>query len=248
MPLLPMLPGRTLIATVTAVLMLAGSAFAQTITTQQAEEILKELRAIRQAIERQQAPAPPQAPPALPESVQIANVSGHALGRADAPLTMIEFTDLQCPFCNRFATATFDELKKEYIDSGKMRFISRDFPLDFHAQALPAARASRCAGDQGKYWDLRIALVKNASQLSPAFIAQQAASLKLDMKKFDACTTSTEYDTAINKDMTEGAAFSVNGTPTFFVGKTTAQGFEGFRIVGAQPFAVFQQRIEGLLK
>jgi protein-disulfide isomerase len=76
----------------------------------------------------------------------------------------------------------------------------------------------------------------------------QAASLKIDMTQFDACTQGTEYDTAISKDMTEGAGFSVNGTPTFFVGKTTAQGFEGFRIVGAQPFTVFQQRIEGLLK
>jgi protein-disulfide isomerase len=241
-------PARTLIASIAATLALAGMASAQTITTQQADEILKELRAIRQAIERQQAPPQPPAPPPLPESVQIANVGGYMLGRPDAPLTMIEFTDLQCPFCNRFATTTFDQLKKEYIDTGKVRFISRDFPLDFHPQAMPAARASRCAGDQGKFWELRIALVKNASQLSPAFITQQAASLKLDMKQFDTCTKGTEYDSAISKDMTEGAGFSVNGTPTFFVGKTTAQGFEGFRIVGAQPFAVFQQRIEGLLK
>ena len=90
--------------------------------------------------------------------------------------------------------------------------------------------------------------MKNASQLSPAYITQQAAALKLDMKQFETCTKSTEYDSAINKDMTEGSGFSVNGTPTFFVGKTTAQGFEGLRIVGAQPYAVFKERIEGLLK
>jgi protein-disulfide isomerase len=220
---------RSLVLTIAAGLALCGVASAQTITTQQADEILKELRAIRQAVEKLQTAAPtqPPAPPAPPEVVTIANVSGYILGRPDAPVTIVEFTDLQCPFCNRFATTTFDQLKKVYIDSGKVRFISRDFPLDFHPQALPAARASRCAGDQGKFWELRTALVKNASALSPAFITQQAASLKLDMKQFDSC---------------------VNGTPTFFVGKTTAQGFEGFRIVGAQPFAVFQQRIDGLLK
>jgi len=241
---------RALVLTVIALLGMASSVVAQTITTQQADEIIKELRLLRQAVERLQVPpAPqPQAPQAPPEIVQIKNVSGYMLGRPDAPLTMVEFTDLQCPFCNRFAITTFDQLKKDYIDTGKVRFISRDFPLDFHPQAMPAARASRCAGDQGRFWELRGTLVKNASQLSPAYITQQAAALKLDMKQFETCIKGTEYDSAINKDMTEGSGFSVNGTPTFFVGKTTAQGIEGFRIVGAQPYAVFQQRLDVLLK
>ena len=239
---------KSLVVTVMTMLACAGTASAQTITQQQGDEILKELRALRQAVERLQAPQQPQGPPPPPDIVQVNNVSGYMLGRPDAPLTIVEFTDLQCPFCNRFAVTTFDQLKKDYIDTGKVRFISRDFPLDFHPQAMPAARAARCAGDQGKFWELRIALVKNASALSPVFISQQATALKLDMKQFDACTKSTANDSAINQDMTEGAGFSVNGTPTFFVGKTTTQGFEGFRIVGAQPYAVFQQRIEGLLK
>jgi protein-disulfide isomerase len=113
---------------------------------------------------------------------------------------------------------------------------------------LTVATLVGVAGAASEFWALRGALVKNARQLSPAFMAQQAAALKLDMKQFDTCTTSTEYDSAINKDMTEGSGFSVNGTPTFFVGKTTAQGLEGFRIVGAQPYAVFQQRLDALLK
>ena len=241
---------RSLVLTVAALLALATNSAAQTITSQQADQIIKELQLLRQAVERLQVPqAPqPQAPPAPPDIVQITNVSGYMLGRPDAPLTMVEFTDLQCPFCNRFAITTFDQLKKDYIDTGKVRFISRDFPLDFHPQAMPAARASRCAGDQGKFWELRATLVKNASQLSPAFITQQAAALKLDMKQFETCIKGTEYDSAINRDMTEGSGFSVNGTPTFFVGKTTAQGIEGLRIVGAQPYAVFQQRLDALLK
>lgn len=184
---------RTLLATVTVTVALAGAASAQTITTQQTDEILKELRAIRQAVEELQTPAPPPA------------------GRPPSP-------------------------DKETIR------------LDSHPQAKPAARAARCAGDQGKFWELRLALVKNAGKLSPAFIAQQAGALKLDMTQFDTRTTGTTYDSAINKDMAEAASFDVSGTPTFFVGKTTAQGFEGLRIVGAQPYAVFHRRIEGLLK
>jgi len=241
---------RPLVVALAGLLATAGFTSAQTITSQQADEILKELRAIRQAVERLQAPAPqlPPGPPPPPAKVTIANVSGYLLGRPDAPLTIVEFTDLQCPFCNRFATTTFDLLKKDYIDTGKVRFISRDFPLDFHPQAKPAAVASRCAGDQGKFWELRMTLVKNASKLSAPYITQEAAALELDMKQFDACIKGTQYDSAITRDLTEGAGFDVSGTPTFFVGKTTAQGFEGFRIVGAQPYAVFQQRIEGLLK
>ena len=240
---------RALVAMVAGTLALAGRASAQTITTQQADEILKELRAIRQSIDRLQLPpqAPPQPPPPR-EKVQIANVSGYMLGRPDAPLTMVEFTDLQCPFCNRFATQTFDLLKRDYIDTGKVRFISRDYPLDFHPQAKPAAVAARCAGDQGKFWEMRLALVKNADKLSPPFITQTATGLKLDMKQFGACATGSQYDPAIQKDIAEASSVDVSGTPTFFVGKTTAQGFEGFRIVGAQPYAVFQARLDGLLK
>ena len=69
---------------------------------------------------------------------------------------MVEFTDLQCPFCRQFMLTSFDEIKKNWIDTGKLRYISRDFPLDFHAQAMPAARAARCAGEQGKFWEMRI--------------------------------------------------------------------------------------------
>ena len=93
---------------------------------------------------------------------------------------MVEFTDLQCPFCRQFAITSFDEIKKNWIDTGKLRYISRDFPLDFHAQAMPAARAARCAGEQGKFWEMRLALVRNANLLTADYIKKTAADLKLD--------------------------------------------------------------------
>lgn len=213
--------------------------------------MLKELRGIRQALERlAQPPAPapqPAAAPAPPARAKLDNVTGYMLGRSEAPLTMVEFTDLQCPYCNRFATQTFDQIKAAYIDTGKLRFISRDFPLDFHPQAMPAARASRCAGEQGKFWELRTALVRNASQLGPAFIASTAETLKLDMPAFRACLDSDKYTAEIQKNIQEGSGAGVQGTPSFVLGRTTAQGLDGVLIVGAQPFANFDAEIKKLL-
>jgi protein-disulfide isomerase len=177
----------------------------------------------------------------------IANVGGPILGRPDAPITLIEFTDLQCPYCNRFTATTFDRLKTEYIDTGKVRFISRDFPLDFHPQAMAAARAARCAGVQGKFWEMRVTLGRNASRISPAFIGTTAESLKLDMTAFSACATSTRFDAEIQKDVAEGKTIGVEGTPTFLLGRTAPTGLEGALVVGALPFEAFDAKIKELL-
>src|SRR6266704_1199611 len=123
------------------VLWLPLGAQEQGISRQQADEILNELRQIRQLLEKQ-AKAP------QPQGEQITrakvNLDGFAmLGSKDAPLTMVEFTDYQCPFCQRFHVTSFPDLKKEYIDTGKVRFFSRDMPLDFHANAMRAAEAAR---------------------------------------------------------------------------------------------------------
>ena len=224
----------------------------QGITQQQADEILKELRAIRQGIEAlQKAAPPPAAAPGRPadERVKIGNLSNEfALGKIDAPLTIVEFTDLQCPFCSRFATTTFDQLKTEYIDTGKVRFITRDLPLtNLHPQAQRAAAAARCAGDQKKFWDMRTLLVRNASILSPPFIDEAARQLKLDVNAFDACLKSGRYDAVVQKDANEAASLGITGTPTFVVGRTTGTSIDGVKVVGAQPFAVFDARLKQLL-
>ena len=96
--------------------------------------------------------------PAEPPTAAAEPTPFNVLGREDAPVTIIEFTDLQCPYCARFATQTFPRLKHDYIETGKLRYSSMDFPLPFHDFALPAAIASRCAGEQGRFWDYREAL------------------------------------------------------------------------------------------
>jgi protein-disulfide isomerase len=212
------------------------------------EEMLKELKSIRQLLEKLTTPQPqhPAAPP-QPTTGKITNLKGYALGRPDAPLTMVEFTDLQCPFCRQFVITSFEEIRKNWIDTGKLRYISRDFPLDFHPQAMPAARAARCAGEQGKFWEMRLGLMRNANLLTPEYITKTAGDLQLDPKAFSACSASTKYDAEIQAETQEGTKLGVGGTPTFVMGRTTATAVEGPMIVGALPYAQFDAKLKSLL-
>jgi protein-disulfide isomerase len=159
---------------------------------QQNDEMLRELRAIRMLLEKLTANLPDRPPP-QPTSGRVTNLKGYALGLPDAPLTMVEFTDLQCPFCRQFVMTSFDDIRKNWIDTGKLRYISRDFPLDIHAQAMPAARAARCAGEQGKFWEMRLGLMRNANLLSADYITKTAGDLKLESKAFAACLAASKY-------------------------------------------------------
>src|SRR5438046_10738064 len=100
-------------------------------------------------LERLTTPQPSGSP--QPQTGKVTNMKGYVLGRPDAPLTMVEFTDLQCPYCRQYVTVTFEEIKKNWIDAGKLRYISRTFPLDFHPQAIHAARAAPCPGREGNF-------------------------------------------------------------------------------------------------
>ncbi len=242
-----MTPSRIAIAMAVVAAILVGascSAKAQGISQQQAEEMLKELRAIRQALERISAPPSDQA---ADQRVRLKDAGGLALGRPDAPLTLVEFTDLQCQFCNRFQTTAYQQIKSEYIDSGKVRFVTRDFPLDFHPYAMQAARASRCAGEQGRFWEMRQALTLGYNRLGPAFVTATAQSLALDMTAFDACAASTRHDAAIAKDIEDARSINIEGTPSFVLGRTAPDGLDGVLIVGALPFSAFDAKIKAML-
>jgi protein-disulfide isomerase len=232
-----------------------AAAKSDAITKEQADAIVAELKQIRQLLEKQQvqlarAMAPQPSPaPAPPEKVQMNIGNGwYSIGRADAPVTLVEFADYQCPFCKRFHTDAYAELKKNYIDPGKVRFVSRDLPLEFHPFALKAAEAARCAGDQNKYWELRDALCSNAAPPSEDVIKKAVETLSLDAKGFQACMDSEKYKADVQKDATEAAKLQISGTPTFVLAKSGKDKLDGVRIVGAQPFLAFQAAIEGLLK
>ena len=222
---------------------------AQGITRAQADSILAELKQIHQLLEKnlrqQSAPAAPA--PAPDRRVTVPAVDAYELGRPDAPLTLLEFTDYECTFCRRFHISTFELLKKDYIDTGKLRFMSFDLPLDFHRLAFGAANAARCAGEQGKYWDLRHVLIVNADRLDTEALLTYAKELNLDMPLFQACLESEKYGPAIRQDVAHAQAVGISATPSFVLGATSKQSMEGVVIVGAQPYGNFEAKIRELL-
>jgi protein-disulfide isomerase len=220
------------------------SAADQTITRDQADEIIKELRQIRQLLEKQQgAPAAPQQE--QPTRAKISDLSGVSmLGDKNAPITIVEYTDYQCPFCQRFHLSAYPEIKKQYIDTGKVRFFSKDLPLDFHPNAMRAAQAARCAAEQGKFWEIRDTMGANPDKLDMGHIMGFAADLKLDTQKFQECVSSDKYKEKVQADVAEAMRVGANGTPAFVVGKSTGNGVDGELVVGAMPFAMFDEKIK----
>jgi len=229
------------------VLCLPLGAQEQGITRQQADEILNELRQIRQLLEKQaKAPGQPQGEQITRAKV---NLDGFAmLGSKDAPITMVEFTDYQCPFCQRFHLSTFGELKKNYIDTGKVRFYSRDMPLDFHPNALRAAQAARCGGEQGQFWSLRSVMGANPDKLDMDHILGFAADLKMDGTKLRTCVESEKYKDSVQTDVMEAMKLGATGTPTFVIGKSTPEGVDGELMIGALPYPMFDAKLKELQK
>lgn len=216
------------------------------ISRQQAEEIINELRAIRQLLMQQQAKAPAAPQPDMPTKAKL-NLDGfQMLGSKAAPLTVVEFTDYQCPFCQRFHTTTFPELKKNYIDTGKVRFYSRDLPLDFHANAMRAAQAARCAADQGKFWQLRDVMGANPDKLDMDHLVGFATDLKLDVPTFKSCVDSNKYKESVQSDVMEAMKIGASGTPAFVVGKSTPDGIDGEMMVGALPYQMFEDKLKSI--
>ncbi len=164
-------------------------------------------------------------------------------GNKDAQITLIEFSDYQCPFCKRAFDETMPQIKHDYIDTGKIKHVFRDYPLPFHKNAFAAALAAQCAQDQQKYWQYHDLLFERQSQWQD----QNATGVVLTFKKyaqeldmnpnmFDQCLDSKKYQEEVNKDIMHGSVYGISGTPTFYIGNE-AKGFT--QIIGAQPFSSF---------
>jgi protein-disulfide isomerase len=217
------------------------------ITAKQADDILDELRKIRQLLERSGAANAPAAT-APDESASLTPRDSFTLGNPAAPLTLMEFADYQCPYCRRFHTSVFDDLKKNYVDTGKVLYIARDLPLPIHDHASGAANAARCAGEQNQFWTMRHALIVNAQKLEHDDLIAYARDLHLNMPVFTACLQQNKYDAAVQRDAADAESIGVSGTPTFILGKTVQSGqFKGTKIVGAQPYAVYDAKIRAML-
>lgn len=222
-----------------------SSGFGEGLSKGQGDAILNELRQIRTLLERQQQPPAQQPPPAPePEEVTLKLGAEYSLGRGDSPVVIVEYTDYQCGYCSLFHTRTYPDIRKNFIDTGKVRFVKRDLALDFHPNALKAAQAARCAGDQKKFWEMHDILSANPNSLGPEAYAKYARDIGLDAGAFKACIESDKYVTDIRESGKGAAAIGINGTPSFVVGTAKGDTLDGIRIIGAQPYAVFEKVIK----
>lgn len=172
------------------------------------------------------------------------------IGDANAPITVIEFTDYQCPFCSRHFTDTYSKIKENYIDTGKVKYVSRDFPLSFHPFAQKASEASECADDQGKFWEMHDKLFATQAVWSagadalPTF-KQYAKDLGLDTGDFDSCLDGGTHAQEVKDDMAAGSASGIDGTPGFWI---LGPDDQKQKISGAYPYETFSAAFDGMVK
>ncbi len=186
-------------------------------------------------------------------------------GDAKAPVTLIEYSDFQCPFCGRAFTQTLPQIEENFVKKGKVKLVFRDLPLAFHPEAHPAAEAAECADEQGKFWAYHDLLFKNQQELGTANYKKWAQEAGLDVSKFNSCFDAGKYKSEVDKDNADATKAGASGTPTFFAmvdksladvealkklhnpqlglyyGESTDGKKVVFKIVGAQPFTSFEQ-------
>ncbi len=222
------------------------------LTKEQGDAILAELRDIKRALaeqqQQQQAAARPQPPaPREPAIVRVRGDVGPSIGDANAPVVLIEYTDFQCPFCKRYHDRTFAEIKKNYVDTGKVRYVVRDLPLSFHEQAEPSAIGARCAAEQGRYWPVREVLFAEPKNLSAEFVRKTVVAAGADAARYDACVKNPAIAAAVQADAEDAVNAGVDGTPGFVIGRRKGAEIEGTVMAGAQPYAAFASRIDAQL-
>jgi len=228
----------------------AANAAAPATDQDASQAILQELREIRRVLEKieQQGQARPAQAPDTPKTASVTiGKDTTMLGAPDAPVTVVEFTDYQCPFCKRFIQSTFPLLKRDFIDTGKVRWIVRDLPLGFHPNANKAAQAAHCAGEQGKFWEMRDTLFRNNANLGVEQLPGYAREIGLDGAAFDACLSSDRHQAQIDQDSQEANRIRITGTPSFIIGKATGDTVSGQLVIGAQATAVFTAAIQRII-
>ena len=182
-------------------------------------------------------------------AIKISADDDPIMGNSDAPITIIEFSDFQCPFCARFHTQTLPQLFEEYVDQGKVKLVFRDFPIQsIHPNALPASVAAECANEQSKFREMHDTLFEKQNEWNKlatadaiSLFSSYASDMQLDQSMFDSCLTSGKYIDEIKNDLDDGRKYGVSGTPGFFVGNDEIGYVE---LKGAQPFESFKKVID----
>ena len=250
----------TILAVLTLALSWTPTAFAQSSEGEAWKSEIESLKQSEAAIEKEleeikallkAAPGAPVPTAPAPPSEEVVNIEGAPFkGQSNATVTLVDFTDYQCPFCGRYFRDTYPELERDFIKTGKVKYVLRDLPLEvLHPLALKAAEATHCAGEQGKYWEMHDQLFTNQRELTRPDLSKHAQALGLNIAAFDQCLDIGKSTARIRKDLEEAQDLNVGGTPTFFVGLTDPSKPEvkGMRIEGALPYPVFKDAIERLL-
>lgn len=184
--------------------------------------------------------------PSAPAEPAVQEARG--LGRPDAPVAIVEYSDYQCPVCRRFHLEVLPRLRARYIDTGQVQWFFRDLPLSMHREALPAALAARCAADQGKFWPMNEALFARQAQLGAALYPQLAQQLALDGGRFNTCMASPDTRRRVQRDAREAQQFGITGTPGFLLGRYDGERLEVARsATGFADYETFAREIEQLL-
>jgi protein-disulfide isomerase len=226
------------------------SASSREVQQKELDEILQELREIHVLLEKQQAQLANAAPGARPPTKIAFDIATdwHVIGKPDAPVTVVEFTDLECPFCRQFEKATFPTLKAEYIDKGQIKFVSVDLPLQMHSYAEQAAEAVQCAGDQGKFWELRSAMFQRQDPPAERVVLESAKRLGIDIPQLQTCLNANKYRNQVAAGTKIASALQIHGTPAFAIGRVVNGKLTGVELNGALGYPWFQAEIDKLLQ
>jgi protein-disulfide isomerase len=185
------------------------------------------------------------------KEVRVAIDGAAAYGKADAKVTIVEFSDYQCPFCARYSHSTFPQIERDYIETGRVKYVFRDYPIEAaHPQAFKAHEAVHCAAEQGKRREMHEKVFSSQRAMSVPDLTAHAQTLGLEKSRFEKCLSSGSHSTKVRTAISAGQQAGVRGTPTFFLGLTEANGTHlkaVRRIVGAQPYGVFKAAIDELL-
>jgi protein-disulfide isomerase len=205
-------------------------------------QILDQLDELKKLLQATGQPIPPQPPRTL-------DIHGEDFrGNPGAHVAIIEYADFECPYCGEYEHKVFPHLLSDYIQTGKVKYFYRDLPLSIHGRALPAARAARCAGEQGKYWEMHDSLFAKQNALSAPALLERAQTLGLDKEKFTECLSSDRYNEDIRKSISDAEKFGIDGTPTFFIGTIEGDVVNiKAGIKGTSPVDVFKTDLDALL-
>jgi protein-disulfide isomerase len=211
------------------------------------QQILQELKELRKLIE---AGANTQAAGRPDQTVSL-NVYGEPFKGSDsARVAMIEYSDFECPFCGEYARQLYPRILESYVKTGKVRYYFRDLPLPIHPNAMRSALAARCAGEQGKFWEMHDSLFADQSALSEKDILRRAVALGLDQSKFSECFSANKYADSIRKSRSGAERLSITGTPAFAFGLVEANGEVvkvSQMVLGAQSYEEFKAVLDELL-